>query len=385
MDFHKYFIPLLLLYEVYGQEPCLTPINANGFCIPYSQCSFLYEWHRKYNGALPQHLREYIYEAKCSRNDEEVVRLCCEPDANDKPIATTTEQTMVNRFNLNPAQDFHSQLNAAGFNILSSQRCGTDNGNRVVGGTETDLAEFPWMALLKYRGPSGEQFRCGGSLITNRYVLTAAHCVNTVDPLVGVRLGEHDTSTEEDCVKRGPKLKCNLPVENFGIETIVSHPEYNKREHVNDIALVKLDRNVEFKSHIEPVCLPINSNILRTRPEDDFQISGWGYTEHGHTSNVLLKARVKQLPLSSCSTAYSIRLSDTRHLCAGDETVGRDTCGGDSGGPLIQFAPYNVKKRFIQYGVVASGRYACKFDNKLPGVYTNVSNFMPWITHNIVL
>lgn len=65
---------------------------------------------------------------------------------------------------------------------------------------------------------------------------------------IGVRLGEYDTSTEEDCIKLGPRWRCNPPVEDIGIENIVAHPEYRKSKHVNDIALIKLDRNVEFKS-----------------------------------------------------------------------------------------------------------------------------------------
>ncbi|XP_058981501.1 uncharacterized protein LOC109611842 [Musca domestica] len=373
--------------SVKTQELCRMPNNSPGTCVPFNQCSFVKRLHERYQGNVPQAFYPYIQKLKCSRDNEPVVRLCCEPDTILRPTTATTQPSTgsINNLSLNPMQDYQSQLNAEGFNILNGQRCGTDNGNRIAGGNVTMLAEFPWMALLKYRGPSGDQFRCGGSLITNRYVLTAAHCVNTVDPVIGVRLGEYDTSTEEDCIKLGPRWRCNPPVEDIGIENIVAHPEYSKSKHVNDIALIKLDRNVEFKKHIEPICLPIFSNSVQTQPEDHFLIAGWGFTEKGSTSNVLLKAPVKQLPVSTCSQEYSIELSLTRHLCAGDDVLGRDTCGGDSGGPLIQFVPYNGKRRFVQYGVVASGRYACILKTTLPGVYTNVSNFMPWITHNIVV
>ncbi|XP_019890743.2 serine protease grass [Musca domestica] len=373
--------------SVKTQELCRMPNNSPGTCVPFNQCSFVKRLHERYQGNVPQAFYPYIQKLKCSRDNEPVVRLCCEPDTILRPTTATTQPSTgsINYLSLNTMQDYQSQLNAAGFNILNGQRCGTDNGNRIAGGNVTMLAEFPWMALLKYRGPSGDQFRCGGSLITNRYVLTAAHCVNTVDPVIGVRLGEYDTSTEEDCIKLGPRWRCNPPVEDIGIENIVAHPEYSKSKHVNDISLIKLDRNVEFKKHIEPICLPIFSNSVQTQPEDHFLIAGWGFTEKGSTSNVLLKAPVKQLPVSTCSQEYSIELSLTRHLCAGDDVLGRDTCGGDSGGPLIQFVPYNGKRRFVQYGVVASGRYACILKTTLPGVYTNVSNFMPWITHNIVV
>lgn len=69
-----------------------------------------------------------------------------------------------------------------GLNILNNLNCGDSNSNRILGGEETNLNEFPWMALLRYDSPSNE-FKCGGSLITNFYVLTAAHCAKTPDPM----------------------------------------------------------------------------------------------------------------------------------------------------------------------------------------------------------
>lgn len=111
-------------------------------------------------------------------------------------------------------------------------------------------------------------------------------------------MGEHDLSTNPDCRKRGRKNVCSPVVEDFGVEKVITHPRYNERRRINDIALVKLDRDVEFKSkqytlknlkcltriffitgHIKPVCLPI------TKPSFDvnsntFTIAGWGATEN---------------------------------------------------------------------------------------------------------
>lgn len=71
----------------------------------------------------------------------------------------------------------------AGFDVLYQEECSTGTGDAIADDNITRLTEFPWMALLKYDGPGGEEFGCAGSLITNRFVLTAAHCVNTMDPM----------------------------------------------------------------------------------------------------------------------------------------------------------------------------------------------------------
>ncbi|XP_073818447.1 serine protease grass-like isoform X2 [Musca autumnalis] len=373
------------------EERCLTPHNRNGFCVQYSQCPLLHDGNKQYNGNLPDNLKNYIEDAKCSKDHETVVRICCELEI------IPTIGIMPRNARIHGLRNFTSisaehtkenhvpdQLNIEGLNILKNQSCGLDNGYRIANGNKTDLAEFPWMALLKYVGPSGDEFRCGGTLITQRYVLTAAHCINRNYQIVAVRLGEYDISQLEDCMKKGPITRCNPPVEDVGVENIIIHPEYSKRYRINDIALIKLNQTVTFKEHIKPICLPNDLSYAQPQPDTDLIISGWGLTEHGYTSNVLLKAQIQQFPISKCNADYSRQYNEKQCLCAGDEEFGRDTCKGDSGGPLMQFAPYNGKKRFIQYGVVALGRDRCKLNDTLSGVYTNVSHHMPWITHIIV-
>uniref|UniRef100_A0A1I8PFC6 Peptidase S1 domain-containing protein n=1 Tax=Stomoxys calcitrans TaxID=35570 RepID=A0A1I8PFC6_STOCA len=269
------------------------------------------------------------------------------------------------------------------FEILNSSRCGELPVDRVAGGTETGIDEYPWMALLRYDSP-GDQFKCGGSLITNQFVLTAAHCVNERYGLIGVRLGEHDLNTDEDCVLKGPILDCNPPVEDYGIGEIFQH-NYSYRRFTNDIALIKLNRKVEFKKHIKPVCLPITPDAIKPNNDDGYFLAGFGVTEKGVQSNVLLKAHVDHLPLSKCEDRFAISISQRMHLCAGDLVTGRDNCRGDSGGPLMRFSKYKKVKRFIQYGIIVAGGTVCDLCKALPGIYTNVLNYMPWITHKIVL
>lgn len=103
-------------------------------------------------------------------------------------------------------------------------------------------------------------------------------------------------------------------------------------------------------------------------------------------SNVLLRADVYQQERSVCQNffaAVSVEINE-KHICAGDLNDGRDTCGGDSGGPLFSFTTYSNIKRFTQYGIVASGGIACNLKQNFPGIYTNVLTYLPWITNNIV-
>ncbi|XP_065372231.1 transmembrane protease serine 9-like [Calliphora vicina] len=376
------------------EESCTTPALENGFCVPYKECPYVRELTQNYGSteAIPKYYLNYIFKSKCSRGNEPI-RLCCKlPNNYVKPTMATVNQE-VTPSNTDPRltedldynKDYNSQLNAQGLNILNGLSCGSSGGDRVAGGNETDLAEYPWMALLRYDAP-GDEFKCGGSLISSRYVLTATHCVNKgIYPVIGVRLGEHDLSTNPDCRRKGRKNVCSPVVEDFGVEKIITHPKYNERRRINDIALVKLDRNVDFKRHIKPVCLPITKPSYETTT-NKFTIAGWGATENSTRSSILLKAEVLGQSRSVCQNVFSSFSIDInlKHICAGDLKTGRDSCRGDSGGPLVGFNTYSDVKRFIQYGIVASGGIACNLEQGFPGIYTNVLTYLPWITNNIV-
>lgn len=89
---------------------------------------------------------------------------------------------------------------------------------------------------------------------------------------------------------------------------------------------------------------------------------------------------------SFCENTYDfLRIDRKEYLCAGDLQTGRDTCRGDSGGPLMHISNYKKHKVFVQYGVVANGGPACNVDQGFPGIYSSVLNYLPWITNTITL
>lgn len=183
---------------------------------------------------------------------------------------------------------------------------------------------------------------CGGSLINNRYVLTAAHCVAAIPSnwrLTGVRLGEWDTTSNPDCqVERSGQKVCNDPYVDMEVTEITPHPQYpgNQRDQLNDIALLRLKSAVAYTDYISPVCLPIlpeyQNNIFLGRK---MVVSGWGRTENDAASNIKLKAEVDPVPLNDCNRRYNTqqRTVTNSQICAGG-VEGVDSCRGDSGGPL---------------------------------------------------
>lgn len=106
-----------------------------------------------------------------------------------------------------------------------------------------------------------------------------------------------------------------------------------------------------------------------------FIVTGWGTTENGTTSDVMLETTIKRHPRGTCAMSFAREIKASQ-LCAGD--LESDSCRGDSGGPLAYVALYEDKQRFVQFGIVSYGAHAC--GSGYPAVYTNVASFMPWIT-----
>ncbi|XP_065720238.2 venom protease isoform X3 [Drosophila suzukii] len=253
--------------------------------------------------------------------------------------------------------------------------CGSTLGyyKKIVGGEVSRKGAWPWIALLGYDDPSGSPFKCGGTLITARHVITAAHCIR--DDLQFVRLGEHDLSTDTE-----------TPHVDINIARYVSHPEYNRKNGRSDMAILYLERNVEFNSKIAPICLP-HTPSLRQKSYVGYMpfVAGWGKTmEGGESATVLNELQIPIYENGVCIQSYakekryfSADQFDSAVLCAGVLSGGKDTCQGDSGGPLMVPEGGTPGLRFYLIGVVSYG-IGCARPN-VPGVYSSTQYFMDWI------
>ncbi|XP_026841826.1 serine protease grass [Drosophila persimilis] len=277
------------------------------------------------------------------------------------------------------------EINASGLEMLTNEtECGKFTLFKVTNGQRVKMGSRPWMALLKYNVATmaRHQFLCGATLISKRFVLTAAHCSINELP-IAVRLGEHDITTDEDCIMVGSKKRCQLPHQDIGIEKIIMHEGYPKNITQNDIALIKLDRDVVYSAHINSICLPLYPSLQKNvLGQTLYLVTGWGRTESGRPSNVPMEAFVKHLSMEDCIKAYRGYAFAENQVCTSAGI--QDSCSGDSGGPLQYPFRFYGKQRFVQAGIVSVGSRQCGIET-YPSVATNVVVFMPWITKQMAV
>ncbi|KAJ9595883.1 hypothetical protein L9F63_012902, partial [Diploptera punctata] len=261
-----------------------------------------------------------------------------------------------------PPPGFSTPTPIPGFHVRG---CGVSmvKGARIVGGQPADPKEWPWMAAL-LRGKN-EQF-CGGVLITDQHVLTAAHCLmNKEAGDFMVRLGEYDLG-----------MNSETRSQDFKIAEIIMHEEFSTSTYENDIAILKLQKKTAFNSYIWPICLPPPGPTYENR---DAIVAGWGTVSYGGpASDVLMEVSVPVWNQTRCAKRYPQPILETM-MCAGAYEGGKDSCQGDSGGPLMLQA---ASGRWSVIGVVSWG-IRCAEPNT-PGIYTRVNKYLQWIVEKSI-
>ncbi|HHS3343862.1 TPA: S1 family peptidase [Vibrio cholerae] len=234
---------------------------------------------------------------------------------------------------------------------------------RIINGSDATLGEWPSIVVLVTRGQNAfdGQF-CGGSFLGDRYVLTAAHCVDFRDPTtIDVVIGINNLNNEASEGVRVP------------VRRIYIHEDYVDRTLLNDIAILELDRAVVA----DQITLAAADARVGTAVGTTLKVAGWGTTSPSGRSNfpsVLQQVEVDLIDQAVCQTAMREGISsmeNSANFCAGRNN--QDSCRGDSGGPII------VTSTGAQLGIVSWGGPVCALNNTY-GVYTNISYFADWIT-----
>ncbi|KAG7459860.1 hypothetical protein MATL_G00215180 [Megalops atlanticus] len=248
----------------------------------------------------------------------------------------------------------HSQLNVCGRPPLNT---------RIVGGQNAPLGSWPWQASLHLDG----SHVCGGSLINNQWVMSAAHCFSS-------------TSTAGWVIYLGRQTQqgTNPNEVSRTLSQIIRHPSYDSQTSNNDIALLQLSSTVDFTDYILPVCLAAGGSTFYNGTNS--WVTGWGNIEEGvslPSPGTLQEVELPVVGNRQCNCFYGVGSITDNMLCAGLQAGGKDSCQGDSGGPMVS----KQNSVWIQSGVVSFG-IGCARPDK-PGVYTRVSRYQAWITSQI--
>ncbi|XP_039749922.1 trypsin-4-like [Pararge aegeria] len=234
--------------------------------------------------------------------------------------------------------------------------------NRVVNGQAIDISQIPYHAALRRKSSAGWIYTCGASIITTKALLTAAHCVTTIqlEPLQ-LRVAVGTSSRSGGYV--------------YTVKTVYVHEQYSSLTLEHDIAMVVTSKKMTFDKKVDAIFIPEPNYNLPVGMSA--LVSGYGFTsQEGKASSVLQAATVEVVDQNICKSAYrQIAKISEGMLCAVANNPPRDACQGDSGGPLV------TQNTLI--GIVSWGEGCANIS--FPGVYTRVSEYNSWIINKLVL
>ncbi|KAG8201309.1 hypothetical protein JTE90_016790 [Oedothorax gibbosus] len=319
-------------------QACQTPQNESGHCRYIQHCML---------PSILSSIRHFV-DNVCIIQDQ-FIGVCCP----EFPVSVVLVSWPGKQ------QDFAED------SVQVPEDCGVGTNRRIVGGLSADRKAWPWMvALLNNK----LKFFCGGSLISNRYVLTAAHCtfgLSSGNQIIA-RLGEYDFNDPRD------------PHDDYPVIEIKRHGQYTRFTLRNDIAVLKLVRPVVFNEFVRTICLP--------EPEKDYlgkhtTLAGWGHLNedsNSRRSTILQEASLTVIGNEECSATHGVPVAESV-LCASAPTKDKGACNGDSGGPLMLL---DSDERWKVVGIVSWGRRGC--NPTFPTAYSRVAHYLDWIKEHAI-
>ncbi|GBM58674.1 Chymotrypsin-like protease CTRL-1 [Araneus ventricosus] len=240
-----------------------------------------------------------------------------------------------------------------------------------MNGTDVPLGKYPWIVSFKRKNTPNF---CTGSIITSKYILTAAHCLENLD-IVDDKKCQTSKMPKICFIKEKDMLVGLQDMKGLKLVEVkrnIPHPDYSAKTAVNDIALIQLKKPIKCSLLPKPLCLPRKD---LSKQGQSLIIAGYGVNKPGiSNTDKLMEGEVKQVSLNDCGLDKSRK---GKVLCARGAKSMQASCQGDSGSTIVKI----LKETFYGIGVTSVGPTDCT--SKQGDTYTNVYKYMKWIKKHV--